>query len=83
MVDSLRGTGVTMHIVRPGFVRSKMTKGMTEVPFTTDVDEVANTVMKGIANHETVIMSPPVLRYIFVVMVHLPGVVWRKLNENR
>ena len=31
--EALRGTGVSMHIVRPGFVRTKMTAGRTPAPF--------------------------------------------------
>jgi decaprenylphospho-beta-D-erythro-pentofuranosid-2-ulose 2-reductase len=74
LADSVRGTGVTVHIVRPGFVRSKMTTGMKEVPFT---------VVRGLARRQRVIYSPPILRYVFLVMVHLPRGLWRKLNESR
>jgi decaprenylphospho-beta-D-erythro-pentofuranosid-2-ulose 2-reductase len=83
LADSLQETGVSMLIVRPGLVRSKMTVGMKDVPFTTGVDEVAEAVVSGLANRQTVVFSPPILRYIFMVMVHLPSGLWRKLNENR
>jgi decaprenylphospho-beta-D-erythro-pentofuranosid-2-ulose 2-reductase len=83
LADSLRGTGVTVHIVRPGFVRSKMTSGMKEVPFTTGIEEVADEVMRGLARRQSVIYSPPILRYVFIVIVHLPARVWRKVNETR
>ncbi|MDZ7732443.1 MAG: SDR family NAD(P)-dependent oxidoreductase [Acidimicrobiia bacterium] len=34
--DALAGTGVDVLVVRPGFVRSKMTEGLDDVPFATD-----------------------------------------------
>jgi decaprenylphospho-beta-D-erythro-pentofuranosid-2-ulose 2-reductase len=80
LADSLRGTGVTLTIVRPGFVRSKMTTGMKEPPFSTDVDTVADTVMQGLQNRKSVIFSPPLLRWVSVVIAFLPNVVWRKVD---
>jgi len=48
LADSLEGTGVSLHLVRPGVVRSRMTQGQLErVPFTTGVNEVAENVMRG------------------------------------
>ena len=82
MADSLAGTGVTLQIVRPGFVRSKMTTGQADIPFTTDPDVVAHNVMKGIGTEDRVIWSPPVLRYIFMVLRHLPRAVWLKVADR-
>jgi decaprenylphospho-beta-D-erythro-pentofuranosid-2-ulose 2-reductase len=82
LADSLEGTGVTLQLLRPGFVRSKMTAGTPERPFTTGVDEVAKNVMKGLARGERVIWSPPILRYVFFVLRHLPAPWWRKVMSD-
>ena len=82
MADSLRGTGVRMQLLRPGFVRSKMTTGQKEIPFTTGVDEVADNVVKGLATDDLVIWSPPVLRWVFAVLRHLPAPLWRKIADG-
>ncbi len=39
--DMLHGRGVHVMVVRPGFVRTKMTTGMKAAPFATTPDEVA------------------------------------------
>ena len=82
MADSLRGTGVSLHIVRPGAVRTRMTEGLREVPFTTGVNEVATNVMKGLDRGDEVIWSPPVLRVVYAVLRHLPGPLWRKVMDR-
>ncbi len=82
LADSLEGTGVTLQILRPGFVRSKMTTGEPEIPFTTGVHEVAENVVRGLAGSTRVIWSPPILRYVFFVLRHLPGPIWRKVADR-
>jgi decaprenylphospho-beta-D-erythro-pentofuranosid-2-ulose 2-reductase len=83
LADSLEGTGVSLHLVRPGVVRSRMTQGQLErVPFTTGVNEVAENVMRGLAKGDRVIWSPPVLRYVFAVLRHLPAPLWRKIMDG-
>jgi decaprenylphospho-beta-D-erythro-pentofuranosid-2-ulose 2-reductase len=82
LADSLEGTGVTLQLLRPGYVRSKMTSGTPERPFTTGVDEVAENVMKGLASGVRVIWSPPIMRYVFFVLRHLPAQLWRKVMSN-
>jgi len=81
LADSLIGTGVSMHILRPGFVKSKMTEGLPTPPFTTGVDEVATTALKGLARSQRVITSPPILAWVFLVLRHLPNVLWRKVDD--
>ena len=82
LADSLEGTGVTLQLLRPGVVRSRMTEGQKPVPFTTGVNEVAENVMKGLASGDRVIWSPPILRYVFMILRHLPKPIWRKIMEN-
>jgi decaprenylphospho-beta-D-erythro-pentofuranosid-2-ulose 2-reductase len=82
MADSLIGTGVSLQLVRPGVVRSKMTEGLSEVPFTTGVNEVAQNVLKGLSSGDRVIWSPPMLKYVFAILRHLPAPVWRKVVDR-
>jgi hypothetical protein len=73
-----------MQILRPGVVRSKMTAGSSqkEIPFTTGVNEVAENVMKGLSSDELVIWSPPILRYVFAVLRHLPAPLWKFIADR-
>ena len=82
LAESLAGTGVSLQIVRPAFVRSKMTAGRAETPFSTGVNEVAETVIRGLATGEPVIWSPPMLRYVSVVLRVLPTPLWRRVAER-
>jgi decaprenylphospho-beta-D-erythro-pentofuranosid-2-ulose 2-reductase len=81
MADSLEGSGVSMHIVRPGHVRSRMTAGIKDPPFATDVNDVADDVMRGLAKRNPIIWSPSILRYVFFVLQHLPVPLWRKVTD--
>ena len=83
MADSLEGTGVTLQLVRPGVVRTKMTAGQPDnVPFTTGPDQVATTVMRSLGEGDRVIWSPPVLRYVFAILRNLPRVLWLKVIDR-
>ena len=79
MAEGLRGTGVALQVLRPGFVRSKMTEGRAEAPFTTDVEAVADAAVAGLSSDATVLWSPPLLRYVYAVLTVLPEAIWRRL----
>jgi decaprenylphospho-beta-D-erythro-pentofuranosid-2-ulose 2-reductase len=79
MADDLAGTGVRVLIVRPGFVRTKMTLGMPEAPFATSPQAVAAVAAGGLRAGSTVVWAPPVLRPVFSVFRHLPRAVWRRM----
>jgi decaprenylphospho-beta-D-erythro-pentofuranosid-2-ulose 2-reductase len=82
LADSLDGTGVTLQLLRPGVVRTRMTEGQARIPFTTGPDEVAGYVMKGLETNDRVIWSPPFMRYAFAMLRHLPKPIWRKVAER-
>jgi decaprenylphospho-beta-D-erythro-pentofuranosid-2-ulose 2-reductase len=82
MADSLEGSGVRLQVLRPGVVRTRMTEGLPDVPFTTGVNEVADTALRGLASGDTVIWSPPLLQYVFMVLRHLPGPLWRRIMDR-
>jgi decaprenylphospho-beta-D-erythro-pentofuranosid-2-ulose 2-reductase len=77
--DSLAGTGVRVMVVRPGFVRTKMTAGMKEVPFTTGPEAVADAVVRGLATGAHTVWSPPALQAVFGGLRLLPRALWRRM----
>lgn len=77
--DALAGTGVEVMIVRPGFVRTKMTAGKAPAPFATGADEVATAVVRGLEQGAAVVWVPSALAAIFVVLRLLPQRIWRLL----
>ena len=77
--DALAGTGARVVIVRPGFVRTRMTAGMDAAPLATDADTVAQAVVAGLAKGSAVIWVPGLLRWVLVVLRHLPRGLWRRI----
>jgi decaprenylphospho-beta-D-erythro-pentofuranosid-2-ulose 2-reductase len=79
MGDWLAGSGAGVLIVRPGFVRTKMTAGMDAAPLSTTPDKVADAVAAGLAQGSEVIWVPAALRVVMAVTRHLPRAVFRRL----
>lgn len=77
--ESLRGTNVTVHIVRPGFVYTKMTMDRPVAPLAIQPGSVAADIVKGIDRRQTVIWSPSVLGLLFPLLRLLPQALWRRL----
>ncbi len=75
----LEGTGVDIMVVRPGFVSTRMTAGMSAAPFSTNAESVARAVEAAMSRSGTVVWVPGVLRYVFGVLRWLPQFVWRRL----
>ncbi len=79
LADALADDGPRVVIVRPGFVRSRMTAGMAPAPFATDPDAVAAAVVAGLAKGAPVIWVPGVVRWVYAIFRHLPRAVWRRV----
>ena len=78
---SLHGSGARVMTVRPGFVRTSMTEGMDEAPFTIDAEAVARAVAGGLKRGSAVVWAPAALQGVFGVLRFAPGFVWRKLDR--
>ena len=77
--DSLVGSGVQVLIVRPGFVRSKMTAGLPAAPFATTPEKVAEITVKGLRAGRRIVWAPGILRFVFSALRHVPAPIWRRL----
>ena len=77
--DSLDGSGAHVLVVRPGFVRTRMTEGLDAAPFSTTPEEVARLVERAVRSGRRVVWTPGLLRVVFAVFRHLPGPIWRRL----
>ncbi|MEY4365767.1 MAG: hypothetical protein RLZZ305_1111 [Actinomycetota bacterium] len=78
----LEGSGVSILLVRPGFVESKMTTGMRKAPFSTTPAAVAAVVVPAVNSSRSVVHAPKVLSLVFAVFRNLPERVWRRLPLN-
>jgi decaprenylphospho-beta-D-erythro-pentofuranosid-2-ulose 2-reductase len=61
-----------VHVVRPGHVRTAMTRGLSEPPLTRDPDQVAADVARGVASGRPVIWSPRLMGLVMAVLRSLP-----------
>jgi decaprenylphospho-beta-D-erythro-pentofuranosid-2-ulose 2-reductase len=77
--DSLIGTGARVIILRPGFVHTRMTAGMKAAPFATTPEKVAAALASGLRSKSRIIWVPGILRWVFMVLRHLPSPIWRRL----
>jgi decaprenylphospho-beta-D-erythro-pentofuranosid-2-ulose 2-reductase len=77
--DALSGSGASVLVVRPGWVTSKMTSGLTPAPLATTPAAVADATVRALQNGRRIVWVPPALRYIFIVFRHMPGWLWRRM----
>ncbi len=77
--DALYGSGVNVMVVRPGFVRTKMTAGRKAPPFAIDASGVADAVLRGLEKGAGVVWVPPFLRYVFGMLRLVPRSLWRRM----
>lgn len=78
--DALKGSGVNVMIVRPGFVKSKMTVHLDDAPLAATPDEVATAIVTGLRRNHEMVWVPGKLRWVMSILRHLPRAVFRRLN---
>jgi decaprenylphospho-beta-D-erythro-pentofuranosid-2-ulose 2-reductase len=78
--DALADTGAHVLVVRPGFVRTKMTKGLPEAPLAVTPERVALDTIKGLRRSAHTVHSPPAIAAVFVGLRALPRSIFRKLS---
>ncbi len=84
----LKGTGVDVITVNPGFIRTEITKGQDNLPFMLDAEDAANRILKGIARGDRVISFPGQLAWPMRLLVkNMPNAIYdwigRMMAEQR
>ncbi len=78
---ALHGSGAHVMAVRPGMVRTSMTSGMDDAPFTIEADDVATATVDGLRKRRSVVWAPGKLRGVFGLLRFAPDAVWRRLDR--
>ena len=77
--DALQGTGVHVMVVRPGFVRTKMTAHLEPAPLSTTPEQVADAIVLGLRRRKETIWVPGAMRFVMSALRHVPRPIFRKL----
>jgi decaprenylphospho-beta-D-erythro-pentofuranosid-2-ulose 2-reductase len=80
LCDALAGSGVDVLVVRPGFVRTKMTVGRAEPPLATTPEAVADEILRGLRRRAHTIWVPTRLRVVMAILRVLPRPLFRLLR---
>ena len=78
--DRLASRGVQVLIVRPGFVRSKMTQGLPSAPLATTPRAVAQAIVYGTTTGATIVWVPGAMRWVMAGLRLLPPFAFRRLE---
>jgi decaprenylphospho-beta-D-erythro-pentofuranosid-2-ulose 2-reductase len=77
--EALREYGVRVLVVRPGFVKSKMTSGLEGAPLAVTPDQVAEAVVDAIKAKRELVWVPGAMRVVMSGLRHVPRPLFRKL----
>ncbi len=79
--DALHDEGVRVLVVRPGFVRTRMTRGMKQAPLSVDAGAVARATLSGLEGSAQVIWVPAALRWLMLMIRLLPRQLFRRIRQ--
>jgi decaprenylphospho-beta-D-erythro-pentofuranosid-2-ulose 2-reductase len=77
--EAVRPLGGRVLVVRPGFVRSKMTEGLDDAPLAVTPEVVAEAVVAGVAGGAEQLWVPRPMRAVMSALRHVPRPVFRRL----
>jgi decaprenylphospho-beta-D-erythro-pentofuranosid-2-ulose 2-reductase len=77
--EAVADDGVHVLVVRPGFVRTKMTASRADAPLAVDADQVADAVVAAVAERKALIWVPALFRPLMSVLRHVPRRLFRRL----
>ncbi|MFB1298224.1 SDR family NAD(P)-dependent oxidoreductase [Mycobacterium sp. pW049] len=81
LTDALRGSGVRLLLVRPGFVIGRMTDGMAPAPLSSTPDQVADATVRALRQGRSAVWVPRSLVALAFAFRMTPRWVWRRLKR--
>jgi NAD(P)-dependent dehydrogenase (short-subunit alcohol dehydrogenase family) len=72
--------GLRVVTVKPGFVKTSMTAGLSPPPFAGDPDDVAKRVVAAIDRRAPVVYAPAPWRFIMAIIRALPRAIMRRVG---
>jgi decaprenylphospho-beta-D-erythro-pentofuranosid-2-ulose 2-reductase len=81
LADALHGTGVSVVLVRPGFVIGRMTAGMPPAPMSSTPEQVGAAVAAAVGRGAATVWVPGSLRVMAVVLRLIPRSLWRRVRR--
>jgi short-subunit dehydrogenase len=75
-----RSRGLLVIDVKPGFIRTAMTTGMSEPPFSADPEEIAPAIVRALDRGTPVVYVPWIWRFVMLAIRMLPRAVMRRVG---
>lgn len=82
LADRVDGKAIRVLVVRPGMVRTRMSRHLPEAPMTCNPEDVAKAVARNLVRGADVVWVPGRLRWVMAVLRHLPRPVFRRLSPS-
>lgn len=82
LADALVGSGARVVVVRPGFVRGRMTEGLAPAPFATTPGAVGAAVATAVRTGAAEVHVPAVLGPLFAGLRLAPRPLWRRISAR-
>jgi decaprenylphospho-beta-D-erythro-pentofuranosid-2-ulose 2-reductase len=79
--DALYDDGVRVLVVRPGFVHTRMTRGLDPAPLATTAEGVAHAVVRGLGREAHTVWAPQSLRWLMFTARMLPRALFRRMKQ--
>lgn len=79
--DALYEDGVGVLLVRPGFVHTRMTRGLPPAPLSSTPEAVGRAVADGLERGAHTIWVPSTLRWLMILVRMLPRRVFRRIKR--
>ncbi len=70
--DALETTGARVMVVRPGFVKTRMTRGLPVPALATDPETVARATVRGLRRGARTVWAPERLRWVMAIVRLIP-----------
>jgi decaprenylphospho-beta-D-erythro-pentofuranosid-2-ulose 2-reductase len=77
---TINSKAIKIFIVRTGMVRTKMTSGLKEAPFTINTVDVAKAVKRNLFKQKVIIWVPQHFKLIMFIFVKIPGFIFKRIN---